>query len=126
VVLSACNTAAPDGAPGAPGLSGLAEAFVYAGSRALLVSHWAVETRAAQRLTTGMFAEQGRAPGLGRAEALRRAEMALAEGDPVRAHLTFWAPFVVVGEGGAPARASAVQASAAGAFGRADRGAPHE
>jgi hypothetical protein len=68
-----------------------------------------------------LFAELGRDPGLGRAEALRRAEMALAEGDPVQAHPAFWAPFVVVGEGGTPARAATVQASAAGAFGRADR-----
>jgi CHAT domain-containing protein len=42
VLLSACNTAAPDGTPGASGLSGLAKAFVYFGARALLVSHWEV------------------------------------------------------------------------------------
>ena len=42
VILSACNTAAADGTPGANGLSGLAKAFFYAGSRALLVSHWPV------------------------------------------------------------------------------------
>ena len=30
VILSACNTAAPDGTPGAEGLSGLAKAFLYA------------------------------------------------------------------------------------------------
>ena len=46
VVLSACNTAAGD-KPGAEALSGLARAFFYAGARALLVSHWAVETKAA-------------------------------------------------------------------------------
>jgi hypothetical protein len=46
VLLSACNTAAPDGTPGAFGLSGLAKAFVHAGSRALLVSHWAVDSEA--------------------------------------------------------------------------------
>ncbi len=39
VILSACNTASSDGTPGAEGLSGLAKAFFYAGSRALLVSH---------------------------------------------------------------------------------------
>ena len=36
VILSACNTAASDGTPGAEGLSGLARAFFYAGSRTLL------------------------------------------------------------------------------------------
>jgi CHAT domain-containing protein len=40
VILSACNTAAPDGTPGAEGLAGLAKAFLYAGVRALLVSHF--------------------------------------------------------------------------------------
>ena len=42
VILSACNTAATDGTPGARGLSGQAKVFFYAGSRALLVSHWPV------------------------------------------------------------------------------------
>ena len=46
VILSACNTAAADGTPGAEGLSGLAKAFFYAGARSLLVSHWAVSSEA--------------------------------------------------------------------------------
>jgi CHAT domain-containing protein len=50
VLLSACNTAAPDGTPGAEGLSGLAKAFFYAGARSLLVSHWAVVSDATVRL----------------------------------------------------------------------------
>src|SRR5260370_36019726 len=54
VVLSACNTIAGD-KPGAEALSGLARAFFYAGARALLVSHWAVESNAAMRLTTSTF-----------------------------------------------------------------------
>jgi CHAT domain-containing protein len=44
VVLSACNTIAGDKV-GAEALSGLAWAFFYAGARALLVSHWAVDAR---------------------------------------------------------------------------------
>jgi hypothetical protein len=55
VVLSACNTAAGS-AEGAEALSGLARAFFYAGARALLVSHWAVYSRAATELTTKTFA----------------------------------------------------------------------
>src|SRR5205814_8087133 len=54
VVLSACNTAAGD-RPGAEALSGLARSFFYAGARALLVSHWAVASNAATRLTTSTF-----------------------------------------------------------------------
>jgi len=101
VVLSACNTAAPDGTPGAEGLSGLARAFFYAGARSLLVSHWAVSSDAAVALTTRMFDES--AKGASKAEALRRSMLALmARTDkPYFAHPALWAPFVVVGEGNA-------------------------
>ena len=101
VILSACNTASADGTPGAEGLSGLAKAFFYAGSRALLVSHWAVVSDAAVAITTRMLAEAAK-PGVGRAEAHRRAMMALInDEDRLRfAHPMFWTPFVVVGEGG--------------------------
>ena len=67
VVLSACNTAAGD-KPGAEALSGLARAFFYAGAHALLVSHWAVESNAAMRLTTSTFDILKSDPALGRAE----------------------------------------------------------
>ena len=66
VILSACNTAAPDGTPGAEALSGLAKAFFYAGSRALLVSHWPVSSEAAVTLTTRMLTEYANDPGIGR------------------------------------------------------------
>jgi hypothetical protein len=65
VVLSACNTAATDGTPDAAGLSGLARAFLYAGSRALLVSHWSVSSSAALKLTVGMFDEAAKNPTIG-------------------------------------------------------------
>ncbi|MBI3513641.1 MAG: CHAT domain-containing protein [Proteobacteria bacterium] len=103
VILSACNTAANDGTPGADGLSGLAKAFFYAGSRTLLVSHWPVASEAAVRLTTASFDALQRAPEIGRAEALRRAQMALLDDTSLPAtfaHPMIWAPFVVVGEGG--------------------------
>ena len=51
-VLSACNTAAGD-KPGAEGLSGLARAFFYAGARAILVSHWPVNSDAAVSIDHG-------------------------------------------------------------------------
>jgi CHAT domain-containing protein len=103
VVLSACNTAAPDGSPGAEGLSELARAFFYAGSRALLVSHWPVDSQAATRLTTRLFSISSAEPALGRAEALQRSMLELMDSidRPYYAHPIFWAPFVVVGEGGA-------------------------
>jgi CHAT domain-containing protein/Flp pilus assembly protein TadD len=101
VILSACNTAAGDDATAAGGLSGLARAFFYAGTRAILVSHWPVASDAAVLLTTRMLAETAK-PGVGGAEAHRRAMLSLhRETEPPQlAHPAFWAPFIVVGEGG--------------------------
>jgi CHAT domain-containing protein len=101
VVLSACNTAA-GAANNAEALSGLARAFIYAGARALLVSHWAVDSDATVKLVTTAAAEMARDAKVGRAEALRRAMLALIEkGATHEAHPAYWAPFVVVGEGAA-------------------------
>ena len=106
IVLSACNTAAPEGRPGAEGLSGLAKSFFYAGSRSLLASHWTVGSDAAARLTTASFKALRDDPGIGRAEALRRAMVVLINDrkQSYLAHPAFWAPFVLVGEGGTVAR----------------------
>jgi CHAT domain-containing protein len=57
VILSACNTAA-GGAQGAEALSGLARAFIYAGARALLVSHWSVSSEATVSLITTLWAHR--------------------------------------------------------------------
>ena len=95
-VLSACNTASGDKV-GADALSGLARAFFFAGARALLVSHWAVDFEAAVSLTTRTFGFLAQAPQMRRAEAFQRAMLTLiAEGRPP----TYWAPFVIVGDGG--------------------------
>ena len=105
-ILSACNTAAADGTPGAEGLSGLAKAFFYAGSRSLLVSHWPVASDATVPLTTKMLAEYRANPAQGKAEAHRKSMLDLMDTPdrPEFAHPIYWAPFVVVGEGGAGRR----------------------
>src|SRR5258708_21094967 len=83
VVLSACNTAAGNGA-GAEAVSGLGRAFFYAGARALLVTNWPVQTRPARLLPTPAFKLQAANPGLSRAEALRRAMLELIDGPGLR------------------------------------------
>ena len=101
VILSACNTAA-GGTGNADALSGLARAFFYAGARSLLVSHWAVNSRAAVALVTKTASALKDDPKIGRAEALRRAMLSMINaGDEREAHPAFWAPFVLVGEGAA-------------------------
>ena len=97
VILSACNTAAPDGTPGAEGLSGLAKAFFYAGARSLLVSHWAVEDKSAAYLTTETM--KGYSTGLSKAESLRQAQVQMIDGElgAEKRKPFYWAPFVLVG-----------------------------
>lgn len=107
VILSACNTAGGAGqGEAAEALSGLARVFFYAGARALLVSHWEVDSDAAVKLITAAIAELAKDTSIGRAEAMRRAMLAVMAdtsrpGNWVPAwHPSVWAPFVVVGEGG--------------------------
>lgn len=110
VVLSACNTGAADGA-GAEAVSGLGRAFFYAGSRAILVSMWPVETTSARQLTSKLFEYQKKDKTLSRASALRQSILALKDGPGIKdpasgkiaasyAHPFFWAPFIIVGESG--------------------------
>jgi CHAT domain len=80
----------------------MARAFFYAGARALLVSHWAVNSESTVKLIKGTLNKMSADKSLGRADALRRSMLALIEkGEAYEAHPTYWAPFVVVGEGGA-------------------------
>jgi CHAT domain-containing protein/predicted negative regulator of RcsB-dependent stress response len=113
VVLSACNTGAAEG-KGAEAISGLGQAFFYAGTRAILVSMWPVETTSARELTTGLFRCQQEDQTLSRARALQKSALALIDGPGMKepasgriaasyAHPLFWAPFIVVGDSGGAA-----------------------
>ena len=110
VVLSACNTAAGD-QPGAEALSGLARAFIYAGARSLLVSHWEVNDTATSNLMRRVFEISRTKPTLSHGEALREAELRTLEAarNEDEAHPRNWAPFVVVGEPPRAAGGSRVQ-----------------
>ncbi|MCJ9732582.1 CHAT domain-containing protein, partial [Bradyrhizobium sp. PRIMUS42] len=98
VILSACNTAGGQAA-NSEAFSGLARAFFYAGTRALLVSHWAVNSDAAVVITTGTIDALNAHPDIGRAEALRRSISALIAKGGANALPGIWAPFVLVGNG---------------------------
>lgn len=105
VILSACNTAAGDGSEGAPGLSGLARAFFYAGARNLLASHWPVRDDVAAKMTVRTIEIARDNPALSRAEAFAQAMREIrndasqdSDSDTL-AHPNAWAPFTLIGDG---------------------------
>ncbi|MEY3638328.1 MAG: hypothetical protein RIR68_1461, partial [Pseudomonadota bacterium] len=96
VILSACNTAASDG-KAEEALSGLARGFFYAGSRSMLVTHWAVESESAKEITTKTFDHFTQNPQAPKASSLRNAMLEVMN-TPQFAHPAFWAPYVLVGD----------------------------
>ncbi len=105
VILSACNSGGPGGVVAGESLSGLARSFFYAGARALMVTHWAVNDQTAAYLVAVMLRQLRDNPSYGIAEALRAAELGMLDGagvdlNPDVAHPFYWAPFAVIGEGG--------------------------
>lgn len=108
VILSACDTAgsATVGATREAGvtgggefaLDGLVRAFVGAGGRTVLASHWPVpdDFDATGRLISGLFAENGQET----AGALRASQRVLMD-DAQTSHPFYWSAFAVVGDGAA-------------------------
>ncbi|QYJ06884.1 CHAT domain-containing protein [Qipengyuania flava] len=111
VILSACDTAgaATRGASREAGVSGggfaldgLVRAFVGAGGRTVIASHWPVpdDFNATNRLIDGFFAA-GQGTDLG--EAMRASQIALMD-DADTSHPFYWAAFAIVGDGAAELR----------------------
>jgi hypothetical protein len=110
VILSACDTAGKASLAatreagvttgGGDALDGLVRAFVGAGGRSVIASHWPVpdDYDATGRLISGLFAAP---PGTATATALRNAEAALMA-DPKTSHPYYWAGFAIIGDGTAP------------------------
>ncbi|MET1109886.1 MAG: CHAT domain-containing protein, partial [Allosphingosinicella sp.] len=110
VILSACDTAgkaslAASREAGLRGggefaLDGLVRAFVGAGGRSVIASHWPVpdDYDATNRLISGLFDSP---PGTATATALRLAEGKLMAA-PETSHPYYWAGFAIIGDGAAP------------------------
>lgn len=110
VILSACDTAggASSAANREAGLTsggeftldGLVRAFIGAGGRLVVASHWPVpdDYNATQRLIGGLFESPA---GTSTAGALRAAQRRLMD-DPLTSHPFYWSAFAVVGDGSAP------------------------
>jgi len=95
IVLSACNTAAGDQLSAA-GYSGLARAFLFAGGRQILASHWPVRDDVSARLTVETIREARN--GRSGPEALRTAMLKLMRDKalPGASNPALWAPYMIV------------------------------
>jgi CHAT domain-containing protein len=110
IILSACDTASGAGtvasqeagltSGGEFALDGLVRAFVGAGGRMVIASHWPVpdDFNATERLISGLFEAP---PGTSTAGALRRAQRELMD-EAATSHPYYWSGFAVVGDGAAP------------------------
>jgi CHAT domain-containing protein/tetratricopeptide (TPR) repeat protein len=103
VILSACNTATGD-SPDDVGLGQLGRAFLFAGARNLLASHWPVSDDVAPILIsrTLELERAGRSGADALREAMReiRLDAAHDTDKSTWAHPFYWAPFVLIGNGG--------------------------
>ncbi len=91
LVLSACQTAAGD-QRAALGMAGFA---VRSGARSTIASLWSVSDRSTASLMISFYQELTK-PGVTKAEALRRAQVALLHQDDYNSPY-YWAPFVLLG-----------------------------
>ena len=110
VILSACDTAGSATAAvsreagiatgGNYALDGLVRAFVGAGARSVVASHWPVpdDYDATKRLVGGLVGAQ---PGQPLAGALEQAQEKLMD-DPRTSHPFYWAAFIILGDGAKP------------------------
>ncbi|EDN66728.1 protein conserved in bacteria [Beggiatoa sp. PS] len=94
--LSGCNTGIGEMVKG-EGIMGLTRAFMYAGTSAISVTLWAVDSLSAKMLSIGIF--ENLKAGKKVAEALRQTKIKMIEGKMNQAyhHPFYWAPFVVYG-----------------------------
>lgn len=121
VILSACDTAgqasvaatreAGETSGGGSSLDGLVRAFVGAGGRAVLASHWPVpnDYKATERLITGLF---GAPRGTSIGEAMRASQLKLMD-DKDTSHPYYWAAFALIGDGARPLLRASAPATAA-------------
>ena len=99
VILSACNSGSSDGRPRAEAFTGLARAFVTAGARNLLVTHWSIPSKPTTILMSRAAASMRRGEARGWSDALRRSMKQLAEneGPSEYAHPAVWGAFALIG-----------------------------
>lgn len=108
VILSACDTAGTASIAatreagvlrgGGSALDGLVRAFVGAGSRSVIASHWPApdDFDATEQLISGLFTAS---PGMSTGDAMRQAQLRLMD-SATTSHPYYWSAFAIIGDGG--------------------------
>ena len=94
VTLSACDTGVGQ-VRNREGVYGLRRAFFLAGAESLVMTLWPVSDFVTRQVMTAYYG--GLKRGLGRGDALRRAQLAVMH-EPNHRHPFFWAGFIQAGE----------------------------
>ncbi|MBN2008463.1 CHAT domain-containing protein [candidate division KSB1 bacterium] len=97
VVLSGCNTGLGKLSRG-EGLIGMTRAFFYAGAPSLIVSLWSVHDASTAELMKQFY--ENIATGMSKTNALQHAKIALIHSNDIRQNPFYWAPFILIGDGG--------------------------
>jgi CHAT domain-containing protein len=103
-ILSACNSAGENGR-GGEGFVGMARSFLFAGSKAVVASHWKVEDQATLNLMrefSKRLKKKGLLDALSTAKRkMRKKVLQYGKNKKIKvscAHPFFWAAFVLIGE----------------------------
>ena len=95
VILSACNTASGN-QKNSEGFSGLARAFLFSGSKSVMVSNWYVETFSAKELIINFMDDVLKNKNTF-SSSLKNTMTKFIKSNPKKSHPFYWGPFVVVG-----------------------------
>jgi CHAT domain-containing protein len=97
VVLSGCNTANNSGSSQSP-ISGLADAFLNAGARSVIATHWEISDAESARVMGGMFNALATPQGTDVSVALQQSILSYIDNatDDSLTHPRYWAPFFVI------------------------------
>jgi len=95
LVLSACETGLNEQKPGDE-LIGLTRAFLYSGTRSIMVSLWSISADSTLKLMESFY-KKIKDEKMSKAEALQKAQIEMMH-DERYSHPYYWAPFILIGD----------------------------
>ena len=94
-ILNACNSGLPN-TKSAPGLTGIAQSFLAAGSNSVMVANWSISSKSTVELMSRMFDHLMSNTTASFNSALHYAQRSLKANEKT-SHPFFWAPYSIYG-----------------------------